>query len=178
MPYSTVAMVRNALAPGNFEDGNEPYPDGDQTNTAADLSNDQLNDAIAQADATIDSYIGGRYAVPVLYDAGHVLYVLTPAPLNFWSRDIAAYLATLTYRRAQDFADTDPVARRYLNAMLALTGVRDGKAVLQIPENVTDSSEVGVGSPVNPYQGHLFSTNDFDLQPPFSFDLQPGGWLR
>lgn len=173
MPYSTVVMVRNALYPADWQDGNPP-DEGTPTFSAADMLNEQLIDAIAQADSIIDSYIGGRYVVPVLVDATGITYATTPHPLDFWSRDLAAYFATLTNRQSQDFTDNDPVARRYNAAMLALTGVRDGKAVLSIPTNVGPSAMTGVGTVVNPYQGNLFGPCDFDLWNPWSPSLYPG----
>lgn len=167
MPYSTVVEVRNALSPGDFTDSDAPYDNGDLTNTAADLSNDQLTDAIAEADSLIDSFIGGRYTTPVLLDFNGNVYVTTPHPLDYWSRNVAAYNATLTYRKSQDFADTDPVARRYIATMLAITAVRDGKATLNIPDNVSATgSQVGAGPIFNQYQGTLWSLCDFDLAPP------------
>lgn len=183
MPYSTVIEVRNALSPGDWADGNPPEDDdGDTTTddvitgTAADLTNAQLLDAIAEADSLIDSYIGGKYVVPVINQADGTPYPATPHPLDFWSRNIAAYNATLTNSRRQDFADTDPVARRYNATMIALTAVRDGKSVLSIPENSAgDNSTVGAGPVFNNYgPGALFPTCDFDINPPL-FPV-PSGW--
>lgn len=165
MPYSTVIEVRNALSPGAFDDGDAPYSNGNLTRTAADLSNEQLDDAIAEADSLIDSYIGGRYATPVLLDFSGAPYLAVPHPLDYWSRNLAAYNATLTYRKSQDFTDNDPVARRYTLTMAALTSVRDGKSTLNIPINATDSGQVGAGPVYNNYPYELFPTRDFDLAP-------------
>jgi hypothetical protein len=52
--YSSIADVRNALAP----DGSSTDPA-----TAAGLSDDQVTDAIHEADGIVDSYIGSRYAI-------------------------------------------------------------------------------------------------------------------
>lgn len=153
MAYSTATMVRRALAP-SLTDPSGPPPAGEETNTAADLSNDELNDAIAEADAQIDSYLGARYAVPVASDSGGA----TPHPLDFWSRNIAAYNATLAYRGSLDFSDNDPVARRWRATMDALAAVRDGKATL--PFAAVDATSPGSGGgaddAINPYVGELF----------------------
>lgn len=167
MSYSTVIEVRNALSPS--PDG-DPWEDGDQpdddspTNTAADLTNDQLADAIAEADATIDSYIGALYVVPVVVDASG--NPLTPpiVPLAYWSRNLAAYFATLVFRKSQDFTDQDPVARRYTNTMATLLLVSQSKIQLPFPTNTTDTAAEGAGSPINVYGGSdMFQRRDFSL---------------
>lgn len=166
MSYSTVVEVRNALSPA--PDGS-PWEDGDApdsnnpTGTAADLSNDQLQDAIAEADALIDTYIGALYVAPVVNDFTGTPYLVTPHPLDYWSRNIAAYNASLTFRMSQDFTDQDPVARRWLATMAALTLVMKNQLILNIPGNVSDSAGEGAGSPVNPYYGTMFEPDDFSL---------------
>jgi phage gp36-like protein len=153
--YSTPASVRQALVPSS--DGSLPET---ATHTAADLTDVQLQDAIAEADAVIDSYIGGFYGVPVAMVNG-----ATPHPVDFWSRNIAAYNATLAFRGSQDFADTDPVARRYKDTMQALAGVSTGTLKLQLPDNTSDNAAAGAGAPLNPYVGDLWTPDDFDLCP-------------
>jgi phage gp36-like protein len=183
MAYSTLEMVRLALFPfqAGYDGSNPPDP---VSNTPADLSNDQINDAIAEADSTIDSYISKYYAVPVMpiisgqNEDGTVGSI--PHPIDYWSRNIAAYNCTLSYRQGLDFADTDPIARRYNATMAALTSVRDGKANLQLPGNTTDNAAVGAGQVFNPYVGDLFTPSDFNLLPmpsdwPLGVGL-PGGY--
>jgi phage gp36-like protein len=171
--YSTVKSVRQALAPG-FALDNPPNP---PSNTAADLSNEQLTDAIAEADARINTYIGGRYATPVAADdSGN-----TPAPVNYWSRDIAAYLALLTWRKTQPVNQQDPVALRAAQALVELTSVRDGKTNLPLPENTSDVGESGgAGDPERPAPGIL--TFDSGLDPfgspwPAPAPFEPGHWV-
>lgn len=157
MAYSTPQKVRMALVPSS--DGSAPTS---PTNTAADLSDAQLNDAIAEADAMIDSYIGGYYAVPV---AATGTPAVIPHPIDFWSRNIAAYGATLTYRGSMDFTDTDPINRRYKDTLAALQAVAAGKVRLQIPENTSGNSAIQPGSTINPYVGDLWQPEDFSLYP-------------
>lgn len=154
MGYSTPALVRKALVPTS--DGSLPTS---ATNTAADLTDAQLTDAIAEADALIDGYIGGYYAVPVANDSGGNV----PHPLDFWSRNIAAYNATLAWRGSLDFADQDPVARRFKDTLDALTAVSKGQLRLQIPDNATGNSATEAGEPFNPYVGDLWTPDDFSL---------------
>lgn len=168
MSYSTVQTVRLALYPlSGSDDGSNPP--ATPSNTAADLSNTQLQDAIEEADAVIDSYIGKFYATPVVpiiagTDEDGTVGAI-PHPIDYWSRNIAAYNATLAFRQGQDFADQDPVARRYTATMTALTMVAKGQATLQLPENTSPNAAAGAGQPVNPYAGDLFDPNDWNLRP-------------
>lgn len=149
MAYSTAELVRNALTPTGVG------------GTAAVLPDSQLVDAIEEADQLIDSYIGARYAVPVQPVSG-----ATPPPVGSWSRDIAAYLATLTWRRSQDITDNDPVVRRYKMTLQALTDVRDGKNSLPLPSSDGQTQDAsGAGPVINRYVGNLFTVRDFDLYP-------------
>lgn len=171
MAYSTPADVRQALVPG--ADGTAPGPQG----TAASLSDGQINDSIAEADARVDSYLAQRYITPVQVDA---TTTKIPGVVRALSRDIACYLATLVYRKNKDLADIDPVARRYSDAMAFLTAVSRGQAVLSIPTNDNTGSSTGeAGAPVNPYFGTLFGAENLDLRPPLMDwpSIYPGRWL-
>lgn len=182
MAYSTPAMVRNAVYP----QGTGTQTTG--TNTAADLSDTALNDAIAEADSQIDAYIGKYYAVPVAVvisgssDGDGAPVGATPHPIDYWSRNIAAYNATLGLRGSLDFSDNDPVARRYTATMNALVAVSKGQANLQLPDNTSGPSATGAGGVINPYAGDLFDPNDWNLRPlDPSWPLWPdvpehGGW--
>lgn len=162
MAYSTAALVRQALVPSS--DGTQPNV---PTNTAADLTNAQLADAIAEADALIDGYINRFYVVPVMpVDSGSGPVV--PHPLDYWSRNIAAYNATLAFRGSLDFADTDPVARRYSATMEALKAVSAGTISLPYPRNQADSGTGYAAEAINPYVGDLFCVSDFDLTEPWN----------
>ena len=171
MPYSTVAAVRLALYPADYDAANPPTT---ASNTAADLSNAQIQDAIAEADSKIDSYIGGRYQVPVAANTDGSL----PHPIDFWSRSIAAYLATIVFRRSADFTDNDPVARRYNATLADLVSVRDGKSTLMIPDTASLANAEGAGAPVNPYVGSLFAPEDFSLGYSGPNAFIPGVWGR
>lgn len=169
MAYSTPALVRQALVPSS--DGSLPDP---ASHTAADLTDAQLVGAIAEADAMIDGYLGGLYTVPVALDGtGNV-----PLPVGAWSRDIAAYLATLTYRGSLDFTDNDPVARRYKMVTASLQAASSGTMVLNLPRSTAAGAAAGAGSAVNPYVGDLFTPDDFNLTSlPYSqADWWHGSW--
>lgn len=167
MAYSTPNDVRNVLAPGVW-----PVPEDEQppkTGTAADLSDDQITEAIKRGDNLIDTYIGGKYATPVAEP---------PVGLVQWSASAGAYYATLTYRRGKDLSDQDPVVRQFALLMQMLQGVASGKLTLPIPANTQPGATTGVGPPVNSYSGDLFSSSDFNLVPingawPFFPDVPP-----
>jgi phage gp36-like protein len=167
MSYSTPAMVRKALVPGS--DGVVPSP---VSHTAADLSDAELQDSIDEADATIDAYITAQYATPVA-----PVNAAIPHPIDFWSRNIAAYVATLGYRGSLDFTDTDPVARRYKATMDALNAVAANKMNLVIPQNEGSGSATAAAPPINPYVGDLWTPEDFSISPAMSPQLnQTGRW--
>lgn len=158
MPYSTPAMVRKALVATS--DGSQP---SEPTNTAADFTDEQLADEIAGADSVINGYIGGRYIVPVALIEGAV-----PHPLDYLSRDIAAYTATLTKKGSLEFTDNNPIYRRYSQALAFLIAVGATKATLQIPRNDTGTATLGAGAPINPNgQASLFGLRDFSLREEF-----------
>lgn len=138
------------------------------SNTAADFTDAQLSDAIAEADAMIDSYIGGYYAVPVAQVSN-----ATPHPIDFWSRNLAAYYATLTFRGSMDFTDTDPINRRYKDTLAALQAVSQGKMRLQLPQNTSGNSATEPGAAINPYEGELWTPDDFSVSPAQNPDLNP-----
>ena len=161
MTYCTVAQLRQALAPGSLTDlANPPTP---PSRTAADLSNEQLQSEIDEAASIVESGLSGLYVTPVANDpsTGSV-----PHPVDFWVRNIAAYLATCTFRKSQDFSDNDPVARRYNLTMARLSAVTKGTESLNIPTTVgSDSAAQGASAPVNAYSGNLFAAEDFNIYP-------------
>lgn len=165
--YSTPEMVRKAVSTSS--DGALPTT---PSRTAADLSDAILLDAINEADSTIDSYIGRFYLTPVARVSDAV-----PHPIDYWSRNIAAYGATLTFRGSQDISDEDPVTRRYKATMEALKAVNNGSAQLMIPLNQGEHSAAAAGAPVNPFAGDLFTLDDFDLSPP-TYDPLHGPAVR
>jgi phage gp36-like protein len=168
--YCTPNDVRYALAP-LFE----PADDGTwpTTNTAADLTDDQLADAIVEADSELNSYISRYYVTPVANVEGR-----PPVAVKAISRNIAAYNATLTWRRGKDLTDADPVVRRWRATMDLLTAVRDGKQILEgVPPNVGPTAASGAGQTVNQYVGRMFGLDDFSLGYGFprSFPHYPNG---
>lgn len=155
MSYSTPTLVRAALVPGG---GAQP-DDGSNGKTAAMMSDDELQGHIDEADARIDSYLAQRYALPIASPA--------PTVLANVSRDIAAYLATLAFRKNKDLTAMDPVYLRYSDAMAWLKAVGLGQIVIPGLGGATGDVSTGeAGTPLNGYTGDLFGTSDFDLRVP------------
>lgn len=149
--YSTVPDVRDALTPGGVSD---------DSGTASGLRDGQISDAIREADAVIDTYIGGRYATPV---AGALSGDFEP--LRSWSRNIATYNATLTYRKGLELAERHPVQLRCSATMDQLKKVADGSLTLPIPGAPEDQAP-GDATVVNQYSGTLFWPGDFVRRSP------------
>lgn len=166
--YSTVEAVRDALTPGGLS--------GDRT-TAAIMTDTDIQDQIEEADSIIDIALSNRYVTPIapadLPDG---------SPVAFWSRSIAAYLATLTKRKGADLKETDPIVRRYNLTMGQIAQIQGGKAQLQItllPDaDIQDAVQV-----VNQYEGDMFAPGDYSLRHEQRglFDNEgvwPSGYLR
>lgn len=154
--YSSVFDVRNALTPG---------ADTADKSTAAGLTDAQIEDAIAEADAVINAYCSDGYIVPLMdvtiSEDPLVVASLAVQPLRFWSRDLAAYLATLTFKRNKDVPENDPVRLRYTMIMEMLRMVRAGK--MNLPLDATPDTGPGTVSTHNLYTGNLFGAEDFEL---------------
>lgn len=168
MPFSSVIDVRLALTPGAKKVDNE---------TAAGFVDAQLADAILEADGIIKSYLARYYTIdttetqqidPSLPANSQPVNVEVAAyPVRGWSRDIAAYLATLTFFRNKDVKEDDPVRLRYGLAMANLDLVRKREIILDsedFPPVDNADSQSGVFVE-NTYEGKLFHPEDFRLVP-------------
>ena len=156
MNYCSVVDVRNALAADGATSG---------TNTAADLDDASLTDAIAEASSIVDTYVGGPYA-PVDSVPGMVIY---------WTRDVAAFLATCTFRRSKDFQTLDPVLLRYQFTISRMAGIFTGTTAL--PSSQMPTVDVFTGAVYNIDPITRFPASDFDLwgqAETSGGDVQPG----
>ncbi|MDN3515363.1 MAG: DUF1320 domain-containing protein [Candidatus Brocadia sp.] len=98
----------------------------DENTGSADQS--RVDEAIAQADAEIDSYCGGRYAVP---------FTTVPDIVKKISVDIAIY--NLYSRKVEEIPETR--AERYKNAIRQLGDI--AKGIISIGEPEGDVPEAG-----------------------------------
>lgn len=153
--YSSVLDVRNALTPGAVSTDNS---------TAASLGDAQITDAILEADAKVDTYLPAGYTVPVqTVSQGDPPADVSVAHnlIRFWSRNIAAYLATLTYKKNKDVVADDPVRLRYEMTLEDLKQVRSG--VILLPTDASTADDISYLSIYNQYDGTMFAPEDFDL---------------
>jgi len=111
-PYVTLAQVRDALAPsGSITPG---------IATAASLTDSELTAAIADAQTEVDARLQGYSPTP--FDASAIPPIVTRI-----ARDVAAYLATLTFRQGDPMLPDHPVSLRYAAAQAMLTAITTGK---------------------------------------------------
>jgi phage gp36-like protein len=142
--YCEIPDVRFALTEAGVEAG---------TNTAADMDDETINDSIAEASSQVDFYIGGPYRP----DLGDVV----PDTIKYLTRDVAAFLATCTWRKSKDFAAMDPVLLRYNWAIQSLISLQTGANSNVIRPTNPDSS--AGATVVNQYPFTLFYPWQFDL---------------
>lgn len=163
--YCLVQDVRNALTPGGVAAT-------DENQTAASMDSWQLNDAIQEAMGVVDTYLLTRYVITTA-DVEEMDYFVDPPalhtvnvaarPVRGWTRDIAAYLAALTFRRNKDLPEDDPIRLRYTMVVGLLTDIRDRTSDLPgFPTTEADDQGAYVQ---NLYDGTMFTPQDFKLAP-------------
>jgi phage gp36-like protein len=92
------------------------------TGTCAQLSDDQLNGAIAQASAKVSAYVGTSYVV----DAADPV-ITVPDLVTTCTIQLATFYATLVYRKGKALSAMDPVYLGYQDAIKTLTDVAAGR---------------------------------------------------
>lgn len=123
MAYSTYADLKKAIP----EETLIQLTDDEGAGT---VNQARISEAIAQADANIDGYLGARYAVP--------LAAPVPAVVRMLSVDLAVY--NLYSRRLETIPETR--ADRHKNALRMLEGIAKGLISLgatPAPEAVPDA---------------------------------------
>lgn len=140
--YTTRTQLREALSPGG---------DPDDPGSASSLDDDTLDLAIREAQSEVDAKVPGA---PFTRTVPDVVATIT--------RDIAAYLATMTHRRGEPMTVDDPVRLRYGRAKGLLDDLAKGAASVG-SEGGADAS--GEASVVNPYDGALWQLDDLGLGP-------------
>lgn len=117
------------------------------------LDVDVIDYHIGAAQAEVDGRLAGRYLVP---------FTTVPALVKVLTVDVAAYLATLTYRQSKDLAIDDPVRLRYQRALDMLKELATG--TMDLPSGqIPDGGPTGIAHTRNPYIGRLFGPEDFGL---------------
>jgi len=95
------------------------------TGTAAQLSDEQLTLALQAASNRVSVYAGS------VYDSS-TPQATPPDIFHDLTLDLAAFWATVTYRKSKAMAADDPVRLRYNDAQALLNAVRDGKLRLDV----------------------------------------------
>lgn len=144
MPYCAPDDVRAVLT----RDVSQPI------GTAASLDDPELTEAISGAQQEVDAKLAVRYTVP--FPDSNV-----PDLVVKLTRDIAAYLADLTYRQGKDYeSDRDPVLLRYTRAQALLKDLSTGQADIEGPTPPTTS---GALYGHQPFEGSMFGLDSFNL---------------
>lgn len=160
MAYVTPNEVRSIVARDE-----EQYD-----STAASLTDAQIEEAIDSATNEVEARLSGQYIVPFSLPPN------TPPLVAEIVRDIAAWLADLTYRQDVDYTTgNEPMLLRYQRALDLLTRIETGAITLpgaDTPELPTTGS--GTGQPINPYEGDMFRLKDFNL----GYEWGRGSWPR
>ena len=112
--YATVADLRLIM------DGTDSG-----TGTAAQLSDQQLTLALTAASNRVSVFAGN------VYD-GSSPQATPPDIFHDLTLDLAAFWATVTYRKSKALSADDPVMLRYKDAQALLNAVRDGKLRLDV----------------------------------------------
>lgn len=138
--WATVQDVRDALSPRDAH-----------ATTAASMPDEYVEAQVEQAEATVRLFLAA-YAVPQDGQG------LPPQPVRGWVRDIAAYLAHLTWSRNKNVPADDPNRLRYNMAMNTLREVKDGVLTLQF-DLVQESGGGGGIAIYNQYEGRLLTSD-------------------
>lgn len=144
--YATVTDVRLAVA-----------RDPSKARSAANLADDQINQAIEDAQSQVDGYLRRRYSLPL------------PAPVPALAKslviDIAAYLAGLNYYQETQLLADDPLSLRYQRAIALLKDIQDGEIDLDVGDGAGPAPDTAgsMSRPVRQYDGSMFGLSDFGL---------------
>jgi phage gp36-like protein len=157
---ATVDAVREALNP----DGGGDVDLG----SAAGMSNSGLQAACDEADAEVTGRIFNRYPT---------LPAPAPAMVVSIAVDIAAYLATLTFRRGDPIVPGHPVLLRYQRAQALLGQIAAGTMPLVGVETV-DAQHASDAEIFNPTQGDMFTPRDVGMRRTVDGSWAPAGSNR
>lgn len=129
--YTTPPAVRDAVA-ASTGGSNDP-------GSAASLSDAQIQEAIDNAGAQVDGALAIKYGLPLAAPVPQLVVSLTT--------DIAAYLATLTWRRNRNTPALAPIQLRYDRAVALLAQLVAGTIELPIGESAPSAGSAWNTSP-------------------------------
>lgn len=110
---------------------------------SADVGSNVVNTArlergLADASATVDGYLGRRFALPLLSAA--TLQPVVPDVVKRLTGDIARYLLTGTHVR-----ETEAIRNRYKDAVTELKAIADGQATVGVELALASSASAPSG---------------------------------
>lgn len=158
MAYTTPDEVREVVSFGGASD----------TKSASGATDAQITTAIEDAKVEIDARLAVRYPTP-FDDPDDPEMHPVPAVVSRINRDMAAYLATLTFLRGAPLAPESPVALRNAQAMRLLNDIATDKVTLTLPGGLPAEQEqdnvAGGAVAVNPYDGEMFTAREYGIFP-------------
>jgi phage gp36-like protein len=116
--YCTPADIRENV--GGTDNG---------TGTCAQLTDDQLTEAIGRASSKVSAYAGTTFEA----DASTPV-VVVPDLIFGVTVAIASFYGTLTYRKNKPLAQYDPVMLGYTDAMATLNAIASGAIQVSAPD--------------------------------------------
>ena len=135
MPYATKQDMIDRF-------GEEELIQLTDRSNAGVIDDQVLNRAIADADAEIDGYLGGRYALPL---------AIVPVSLGRIAADVTRYYL-------YEDAATDHVRQRYEDAVRFMRAVGEGKVSLGIDASGATAQQAGGASMTS--GGRIFTRDD------------------
>jgi hypothetical protein len=127
-----------------------------QGGTAAELQDVQLNAAILRASAKVSAWCGQQYGTD---GGGNAVPI--PGTIFAWSAGLAAYYATLTYRKGKPLDKEDPISALYEDILDDLTAVSKGYAD---PDPQTPNKNVSSPGHVRNMLPPIFSPSDSNTE--------------
>lgn len=139
MYYTTVLDVRLTLR-----------GDTTETGTAADLTEAQIATEIENAQDQVDSTLRTNYVVPFSQPVPKLIANIT--------RDIAAYLCDLNYRKSREYeSDNYPIIRRWDRARELLEWLRTG--VISLDSALVETPDI-TSEVIHMYEPRLMTEED------------------
>jgi phage gp36-like protein len=119
----------------------------DVAGNAASLDDANMRDQIEEAQTRVDSKLATVYKTP---------FEPVPTMIRNITRDIAAYLADLTFREFRDYgSELNPVYLRYKDAIKQLDEIAAGKIVIPGNPPPDDGAQAGSNEVVAVFGGEL-----------------------
>jgi hypothetical protein len=138
----------------------------DGTGTCAQLTDDQLNLAIAQAGAKVSAYVGSDFEV----DAANPVIVVPNLVFSI-TVQLATFYATLVYRKGKDLSAFDPVMLGYNDGIATLKDIVTG--LIEVAPTPPGDPVYAPGHVINPVK--IFRYEDSGVVPDGRGGIMPEG---